>query len=441
MERILLWTYANLPDFPVYGCRLAPSLTGPGGVDHISRLPRALMRDIVSRLPVKDAARTAVLSSRWRTIWLSTPLVLSDAHLLPKGHVWPLTPANMPAITAAVSRILEAHPGPFERVRLICTNMDSYRAQLARWLQLLASKGVQGLVLINRPWPRDLPLPATVFSITTRSPASTSASGSCPARPCCVAPHFPTCASWASAASKWSMATSTPSSPGAPSWSSSTSSDASGGCASASSARAYEEKHSVPTQNAGAGSAINAGDRRAAPGIKMSTSAMLTSVKVLSLLVCFGVRNDVKMVPTFLRCFPNAEKLHIMSKKCDQPTGHITLKSWEESGPIDNVASRINTMSIREFRGEPGEAAFLEYFCRSARVLRTAVVVMANPSFAPFSTDEARSKVKKCCKNMANDSCRKLIIWSNGPAGGEIWRFKDGADFSFHDPFSVAEVR
>ena len=44
----------------------------------------------------------------------------------------------------------------------------------------------------------------------------------------------------------------------------------------------------------------------------MSTSSMLTSVKVLSLNVCFGVRNDVKMVPTFLRCFPNAERLHIM---------------------------------------------------------------------------------------------------------------------------------
>jgi hypothetical protein len=39
---------------------------------------------------------------------------------------------------------------------------------------------------------------------------------------------------------------------------------------------------------------------------------MLTSVKVLSLGVCFGVHDDVKMVPAFLRCFPNAERLHIM---------------------------------------------------------------------------------------------------------------------------------
>uniref|UniRef100_A0ACD5YC40 Uncharacterized protein n=1 Tax=Avena sativa TaxID=4498 RepID=A0ACD5YC40_AVESA len=177
------------------------------------------------------------------------------------------------------------------------------------------------------------------------------------------------------------------------------------------------------------------------PGIKTSTHAMLTSVKVLSLNVRFGVHDDVMMVPPFLRCFPNAERLHIMSTKCDQPAGKLTLKFWEESGPIENAISRINTMSIREFRGEPGEAAFLEYFLRSARVVRTVVVAMANPSTAPFSKDEAYAKVEKCSENMASTSCRKLVIWSDGPSGGHLWRFKDGADFSFHDPFSIAEVK
>jgi hypothetical protein len=98
-------------------------------------------------------------------------------------------------------------------------------------------------------------------------------------------------------------------------------------------------------------------------------------------------------------------------------------------------------MSIREFRGEPGEVGFLEYIFQSARALSTAVVVMANPSFAPFSTKEAYSKVAKSCKNMASDSCTHLVLESNAVAGVGIWRFKDGADFSFHDPFSVAEVR
>jgi hypothetical protein len=41
---------------------------------------------------------------------------------------------------------------------------------------------------------------------------------------------------------------------------------------------------------------------------------MVPSVKYLLMTVRFGVRNDVKMVPNVLRCFPNVEELDIMVK-------------------------------------------------------------------------------------------------------------------------------
>jgi hypothetical protein len=169
MELMLSLIYANLPDFPLYDGRQLPSARpAPDRVDRISRLPREVHRNIVSRLPVKDAARTAVLSWRWRRIWLSTPLVLIDAHLLPKGQSFPPTVASYsPALAAAVSSIFESHPGPFSCVHLVCSRMDKHRAQLARWLQIFAAKGVQDLVLVNRPWPREVPLPATLFTINT----------------------------------------------------------------------------------------------------------------------------------------------------------------------------------------------------------------------------------------------------------------------------------
>lgn len=43
----------------------------------------------------------------------------------------------------------------------------------------------------------------------------------------------------------------------------------------------------------------------------VNPSAMMPAVTILDLHVCFGVRNDCKMLSTILRCFPNIDTLHI----------------------------------------------------------------------------------------------------------------------------------
>lgn len=45
-------------------------------------------------------------------------------------------------------------------------------------------------------------------------------------------------------------------------------------------------------------------------GTMASPCTMVSSVKIFGLRVCFGVRNDAKMLPSSLICFPNVERLH-----------------------------------------------------------------------------------------------------------------------------------
>ncbi|KAE8799103.1 F-box/FBD/LRR-repeat protein [Hordeum vulgare] len=150
---------------------------GGGGEDLISRLPDALLADIVSRLPVKEAARTAAISPRWRRLRPSTPLVLDDTDIFDDyaeadddDDTFGLI--DWPALTDTLSRIFSGHPGPFRCVHLTtaCNYASARRggSALVRWLHLFAAKSIQELVLINFPnWPFKNTLPAEVLRVAS----------------------------------------------------------------------------------------------------------------------------------------------------------------------------------------------------------------------------------------------------------------------------------
>jgi hypothetical protein len=156
-DRFFAPTHFSLPDPPVSAdARLSALLPDPDdavAVECLSRLPDALLGNIISRLPVKDAARTAALSRRWRGVWRTTPLVLVDADLFP--------------LTSTVSCVFEEHPGPIRCVHIKSCYMEEFAGLLASWLQILAAKGIQELVLVNRRWPLDLDLPSTFLNMAT----------------------------------------------------------------------------------------------------------------------------------------------------------------------------------------------------------------------------------------------------------------------------------
>uniref|UniRef100_A0ACD5X825 Uncharacterized protein n=1 Tax=Avena sativa TaxID=4498 RepID=A0ACD5X825_AVESA len=123
-------------------------------------------------------------------------------------------------------------------------------------------------------------------------------------------------------------------------------------------------------------------------GTRVSPSTIVPSVTFLAMEVRFGVRNDAKMIPSFLRCFPNVDRLYIRCGKTDQSAGKLNLKFWHESGIIECIRSRINLLVFRDFHGGRSELAFLKFFFENALVLKEVVVMLA-PGFT--SMEEVHS--------------------------------------------------
>ncbi|KAM3213178.1 hypothetical protein ACQJBY_065909 [Aegilops geniculata] len=480
-EQLLPYIYTCLPEPPVpHTARLAARRVAPyHGVDRISGLSDALLHNIVSRLPFNDAARTAVLATRWRRVWLSAPLVVLDTHLL--DH-WPPTRADAPAITAAVSHALAAHPGPFRCVHLLCTPMDACHAKLKRWLCLLAAKGVQELVLVNRPCPREVPLPGTLFRIATLTRLYIGL-WKFPDAACLGDASFPNLLQlgiFSVVMENGDIEAVVSRSPVLEILNIQGSVKGLGLQLISQSLRCVQICYSVmenivvvdtqrlerlilykvrrslnPASDLRTGFKIGnapklkvfgyldpgkyvleAGGTIIMPGIKPSASTMFTSVTKLSLNVRFGVHDDAKIVATFLKCFPNVSSLHIRCEQCDEPTDKLGLKFWDEVGPIVSIMLRIEIMTIREFRGEEGETAFLKYFLQNARMLTHAVIIFPNPDLSSISREEGRSIARNLYSQRlgSTQGCLFMAYGSSDPEGGRPWCFKSGADLSC-DPF------
>jgi hypothetical protein len=101
-DELLGFLYASLPKSPFSTFPSLCCATDEDKTDHIIRLPGGLLRRVVSLLPAKDDACTTMLSSRWRHLWHSAPLVLADSHLLPIRDVG-VQPARAGATSCVVT--------------------------------------------------------------------------------------------------------------------------------------------------------------------------------------------------------------------------------------------------------------------------------------------------------------------------------------------------
>ncbi|CAM0885659.1 unnamed protein product [Alopecurus aequalis] len=472
-DRAVLLSYIHkaLPDPPVSAAARLSALPPHDAVDRVSRLPDALLCNIVSRLPVKDAARTAALSHRWRGVWRSAPLVLVDSDLLAgtARHVPP-----------AVSRVLAAHPGPFRCIHLTASCMEEFQGPLLRWLHLLAVKGVQELVLANRPWPLNLQLPAAVLSIATLTrlylalwkfpdthslPRTASFPNLRELGLCSVVlknDHLDfilarspvleiLCLQSNMLMTRLTLISRSlrcvhviadndleiavkeaPHLERLIIWVAPTGKASRKiltlkiGHAPALDCIGYLEPE-FHTLEVG-GTTIETG---------MKEAVEVPTVKILALRVRFGARNEAKILRCFLRCFPNVERLHIESKKTAESTGKLTLQFWEQSGALECIRSKVKVVIFQNFRGDQCELSFLEFLLKNAQVLSKLVIVYGKETFTSLA--EVESIVEPVFDVLWATNCCSLLLVEGALAEGEglkMLNIKRGSNFSIGDPFA-----
>ncbi|XP_037450735.1 putative FBD-associated F-box protein At5g56440 [Triticum dicoccoides] len=475
-----------------------PAAQDDDGQEHISRLPDDLLSNIISRLPTNEAARTMVLSTRWRCVWAATPLLVDNAHLRAADGLCEFRAVR------AVSRCVAAHPGPVVAARVTRLSFDQQEYALQQLIANLAARNIQDLILFNRPWPLDLPLPDDILSCASltrlyiglwrwRFPDTTTANS--PAFPnlqelglfhtiikdtevdallahCpklkilsfAMAYSFPSCLRIRSRSLRivveWLCSFDEVIVEDAP-------------CLERLFFESFADRSPVKIVHAPRLEVLGFLDLQLhvleiggiviRAGMNVRASAMLPSLKILAVKVRFSHAAEAKMLHTLLRCFPRLQTLHVMSIGSRSPDSVDRADFWQSMGTCDCLESHLETLVLHGFQGLECEQLFVSYILEKGKVLKTLSVVYVDSEDVgveegPISGSVDESNVSSGGRSGSSSS--DDVVMEGGPMSGSIgegsapsggssgndiyfcpsascWSFQNAIDLSVEDPFCV----
>ena len=116
--------------------------------DQISRLCDAIIQHIISFLPVRDAAKTSVLSKRWRKVWASMPILDFDqkCFLQKSGGTLRSRPARA-LVDFMSGAILCRQQAPINMLRMSLSYGSSFYYPVRQWIQISMMFNVQEIHL------------------------------------------------------------------------------------------------------------------------------------------------------------------------------------------------------------------------------------------------------------------------------------------------------
>ncbi|KAM7461913.1 hypothetical protein LguiA_030034 [Lonicera macranthoides] len=128
--------------------------------DRISNLPRNLIDGILERMSTRNAARTSILSKKWRYIWSTHPQLVLDYEFFygPEGKNVRWTASEYVKV---INKILIVHDGTIQEFDLFIPFAQSPEMDL--WILILSRHGIKDLTLDNA-YSQPYKLPCYLFS-------------------------------------------------------------------------------------------------------------------------------------------------------------------------------------------------------------------------------------------------------------------------------------
>lgn len=111
--------------------------------DFISDLPQSIIENILTRLSIRDAIRTSVLSSKWRYKWSTLTDLVFDEKCVSPSNDRCVVETNL---VRFITGVLLLHQGPIHKFQL-STSFKQCRPDIDQWLLFLSRNGIKELVL------------------------------------------------------------------------------------------------------------------------------------------------------------------------------------------------------------------------------------------------------------------------------------------------------
>ncbi|XP_058183596.1 F-box/FBD/LRR-repeat protein At1g13570-like [Rhododendron vialii] len=133
-------------------------------LDLISNLPRHIIDCVLSRLPLRDAVRTSILSRKWRGYSATLPhLDFGYQFYLTIKETWGRLVNFHYELERTISKFFVLHHGPLVKVTLYIPELSRRVPDTDQWIDLLSRKNIKELTLDYRYNRRHL-LPRCFFS-------------------------------------------------------------------------------------------------------------------------------------------------------------------------------------------------------------------------------------------------------------------------------------